>query len=214
MNEPVKRGQTRIVCSELDVSSGIADVVSATVDGTGSPARWLSSRLLREVNLTTIKLLAQLKCRRYIPIVRLATTTGMSIKTVVQHLRMLSRLRLIKVKEGSVMLLTPTKTLFKHVDAFEVKVADWRHGLYQATHYRSFANRVSVALPDKKAKSVSKNLKPFRTFGVGLVGVKSDSLKWYVKPVRRPASSQSKSLFGVVQILRTRQAKALRKFGT
>jgi hypothetical protein len=131
-----------------------------------------------------------------------------------QHLRMLERLGLAKLRKESVMLLTAARTHFKHVDAFEVKVTDWRHGLYQATHYRSFANRVTVALPDKKAKAVARNRKPFQTFGVGLVGVTANSLKWYIKPVRRPASSQGKSLFGAVQILRTRQARALRKFVT
>jgi DNA-binding transcriptional ArsR family regulator len=211
LREPLKRGYARVVCSELDVSSGIADVVSAMVND--DPVRWLSPRLLREVNLTTTKLLAQLKCRRYVSVADVASTVGISLRTAMQHLRMLERLRLAKLKDDSAMLLTPAKVHFKEVDAFEVKVADWRHGLYQATHYRSFANRVSVALPDKKAQAVAKNTKPFQTFGVGLVGVRRDSLKWYLRPVRRPALSQSKSLFGVVQILRTRQAKALRKFG-
>jgi DNA-binding transcriptional ArsR family regulator len=208
MREPVKQGCTRVVCSELNVSSGIADVVSATV--TADPVQWLSARVLREVNLTTTKVLAQLKCRRYVSVIDVTKTVGISWRTAMQHLRMLERLGLAKLKGDSVMLLIAAKTHFKHVDAYEVKVSDWRHGLYQATHYRSFANRVSVALPDKKARAVARNSQPFRTFGVGLVGVTSYSLKWYLKPVRRPASSESKALFGVMQILRTRQAKALR----
>jgi hypothetical protein len=209
MQEPVKRGLTKVVCSELDVSSGIADVVAATV--AHDPVCWLSPCVLREVNLTTAKLLAQLKCRRYVSITDVTRTLGISWKTSMQHLRMLERFGMAKLKDDSVMLLITAKTHFKHVDAYEVKVNDWRHGLYQATHYRSFANRVTVALPDKKAKAVAKNSQPFRTFGVGLVGVSPYSLKWYVRPVKRPASSESKALYGVMQILKTQQAKALRR---
>jgi hypothetical protein len=211
MRQPLQPGYSRIVCSELNVSSGIADVVSATTNGTAHPASWLPRRALKLVNLTTAKLLTQLKCRRYRPIAALAMAAGVSLRTAAQHLRLLEQLSLVKLRNESAMLLTPARSGFRHIDAFEVKVSDWRHGLYQATHYRSFANCVAVALPDKKAKMVAVNKKPFQTFGVGLVGVTpNSSLHWYIKPKRRPAASASKELFSLIQILRTSQAKALR----
>ena len=213
VREPLKRGHSRVVCAELDVASGIADVVSAVVKRKQPPDHWLSPRLLRFVNLTTAKLLAQLKRRRYLPIATIASAAGVSRRTAKQHLKTLERLQIAKFRDDSVMLLRSTKTHFSQVDAYEVKVSDWRHGIYQATHYRTFANRVAVALPDKKAKAVAQNKAPFLTFGVGLVGVGSEgSLKWYIKPTRRSAASASKSLFSIMQILRTKQARALRGF--
>ena len=51
--------------------------------------------------------------------------------------------------------------------AIEVKISDWRQGLYQAWRYRSFAEKSYLALYKKYAKNVDLDL--FRKHNVGLI---------------------------------------------
>jgi hypothetical protein len=212
--EPLRRGLKRIICSEVDVSHGIADVVVATANGGLSAAEWLAPSSLKHLNFTTAKLLSQLRYNEYRPVTNIGKSTGFSHETVLTHLRTLEKLGLVKRKGVEARLLRSTKTPFMDVTAFEIKVADWRHGLYQATHYRSFANRVVVALPDAKAKSVAVHKGTFRQFGIGLVGINGTaSMTWYVKPARRQPTSPSRVLLGFVQLLKRKEAKVLRVHG-
>jgi DNA-binding Lrp family transcriptional regulator len=212
--EPLKRGLRRVICSEVDVSHGIADVVVATVGRNSATKVWLARPHLSHLNLTAAKLLSQLQCNAYRPLADIARSTGFSSYTVTNHLRTLEGLGLVRRKGSQARLMRSTKTSFLDLVAFEVKVSDWRHGLYQATHYRSFANRVALALPNAKARAVSAHKETFRRFGIGLAGVQSPaSIKWYVRPARRQPSSVSRRLLGSVQILKRRESRALQAHG-
>jgi hypothetical protein len=209
--EPLKKGLKRVICSEVDVAHGIADVVVATANGHLNSAEWLAPPSLKRLNLTSAKLLAQLRYGTYKQLADIGKSAGFSTRTVAGHLRVLQKLGLVRLDGATAMLLRSTKTPFLDVTAFEVKTSDWRHGLYQATHYRSFANRAAVALPDAKAKAVAIHKDTFRLFGIGLVGLESTgSMKWYIKATRRQPSSPSRMLLGFVQILKRREAKVLR----
>lgn len=59
--DPLRNGSRRVICSELDVWHGIADVVVATANGHIGDADWLTPKHLKLFNLTTTKLLAQLR---------------------------------------------------------------------------------------------------------------------------------------------------------
>lgn len=212
--EPLKRGLKRVICSEVDVWHGIADVVVATANGGLSREGWHSPQHLKHVNLTTAKLLAQLRYGEYKQYTDIAGSTGFSLATVSEHLRTLERLGTVRRRGDSARLLRSTKTPFLDVAAFEVKVSDWRHGIYQAAHYRSFANRVSVALPNAKARAIAIHKDAFRLFGIGLVGIESpSSINWYIKPARRQPSSASRMILSVVQILKRKESKVLQVHG-
>lgn len=212
--EPLKRGLKRIICSEVDVSHGVADVVVAIANGSLPAAEWLAPTSLKYVNLTTAKLLSKLKYGRYISVTSIRRSTGFTHDTVISHLRTLEKIGVVRLKGADATLVRSTKTPFTDVTAFEVKVSDWRHGLYQATHYRSFANRVAVALPDAKAKLVAIHREIFRLYGIGLVGINGEtSLTWYAKPSRRQPTSASRVLLGFVQLLKRKEAKVLRVHG-
>jgi len=209
--EPLRKGHKRIICSEVDVSHGIADVVVATANGALTRAEWLAPRQLRYLNLTTAKLISQLRYGSYKPVEEVGRSAGFAARTVSQHLRTLEKLGLVRHKGDCVTLLRSTKTPFMDVTAFEVKISDWKHAVYQATHYRSFANRAVVALPNVKARSVAVHSDVFRLFGIGLVGIMSPArLKWYIRPERRQPSSASRSLLGFVQILKRKESRVLR----
>ncbi len=54
-----------------------------------------------------------------------------------------------------------------HFIAIEVKVKDWKQGLYQAWRYNAFAEKSYLALYRKHAKNV--DLELFRQYNVGLI---------------------------------------------
>jgi hypothetical protein len=210
---PVKSGDKRIICSELDVWHGIPDVVVATTNGNMGWAELLVPCHLKRLNLTTAKLLSQLRLGSYKSLSEISKSIGFSSRTLSEHLQVLETAGLVRCKGSSARLLRPTKSPFFDVAAFEVKVSDWRHALYQATHYRAFAHRSSVALPDAKARSVAIHKETFRRFGIGLLGIKAPStINWYVKPVRRLPFSTSRILLSSVQILKRRESRVLRGF--
>ena len=92
--EPLKRGLRRVICSEVDVSHGIADVVVAIVIGNYASRVWLAPLRLKSLNLTTAKLLSQLRYNAYRPLAEIARATGFSAQTISAHLRTLERLGL------------------------------------------------------------------------------------------------------------------------
>ena len=209
--EPLERGIRRVICSEVDVRHGIADVVVATADGRNRGPKWLELINLKLLSFTTAKLLAQLSYRAYTPVADIGRLMGYSSRTVSAHLRTLESMGVVRTKGSRARLLHSTKSPFLKVTAFEVKTSDWKHGLYQATHYRTFAHRVAVALPNAKARAVSVHKDRFRLFGIGLAGIQSPaSLKWYVKPASRTPTSRSRMLLGFVEILKRRESRVLR----
>ena len=212
--EPVPSGESRIICSELDVSCGIADVVVATANAPRNDSAWFPSNQLNDLNLSTAKLLTHLKFASYRRLDQIGKSVGLSDETVSLHVRKLEKLGIAKRRGNTARLIRSTKIPFTEVTAFEVKVSDWRHGLYQATHYKSFANRVVLALPDAKAKLVASHKHAFRLFGVGLVGLSiADGITWYVKAARRTPSSASRTVLGILEILKSREAKFLHRHG-
>jgi DNA-binding transcriptional ArsR family regulator len=208
--EPVTSGTNRVICSELDVSCGIADVVVATTNSRTINSAWFSSGELTGLNLTTAKLLTRLKYASYLQLSEIGRSVGLSTATVSRHIKKLEEMGIAKRKGDSARLLKSTRIPFAEVTAFEVKVSDWRHGLYQATQYRAFANRVVLALPDVRARAVAVHRGTFRLFGVGLAGLtKSGEITWYVKAARRTPSSASRAVLGFLEILKSREARVL-----
>ncbi len=208
--QPCEPGVQRIVCSELDVWHGIADLVVATTKKNGQGQMWLTPTALKKINLTTVKVLAQLTSRKYRDMADVSSASGLSQRTVHTHVFLLERLGIAKSTGTRVRLLKAITSPFSDITAYEIKVSDWKHGLYQATHYRAFANRVVLALPSKKAEAVASNKSVFRLFGIGLIGIESPSkLNWHIKPAKRKPISPSRALLGHVEIARKSGSKVL-----
>lgn len=213
--EQTRKGEFRLICSEIDAYNGIADVITATSNGRKPFAQNLRIADLQWLNVTSARIMAQLQYGRRMKLADLASSAGLSQRTVSIHVARLQRLGILRRTRDEVTPLRSTKVPFRDITAFEVKVADWQHGLYQATHYKAFANRVALVLPDDKARRVAKRGKLFFTmFGVGLVGIRAPGiLHWYLRPRFRKPLSHAKALLGSFQILKTRAAKPLLQHG-
>ena len=209
--EKIQAGTTRIICPELDAYQGIADVIVAIGNGHTFFGRSLSRRDICSFNLTSARILVRLPYRKSVRISELARSTALSERTIERHLRTIEALGIVHKTPGSVSLIRSKKAPFKEIAAFEVKISDWRQGLYQAMQYKAFANRAALILPAKKARSVANtNADVFRVFGIGLAGIDHGSkLRWHVRPRRQKPRSESKALLGCFEILKRREAKAL-----
>jgi DNA-binding transcriptional ArsR family regulator len=201
------------VVQEFICSNGIADVVVV------QPAKksWEISpnRRLKELNPTSAKVAAVLKSRIWSAVHLISERTGLGIRTVQHHLRVLNCLGFTELSpKGSVRLTRRLPIQGSEIAAFEVKVSDWRHGLYQAIHYRTFANRSVVVLPDAIASRVAERHKwLFRTFGIGLAGIGAGrNLMWYVKPRFRLPTSRVKRLAALFELLKRPSFRASQRF--
>jgi hypothetical protein len=70
----------------------------------------------------------------------------------------------------------------KELIAIEAKMKDWRRGFLQANRYKSFANKVYLAIPSKIEHLVDKKL--LKKHGVGLIVLNTDTNKKKVLSVK------------------------------
>lgn len=203
----------KILCTEVDSYQGVADVVSATYNGFATRFAKLPRRHLTGLNLTTARILATLEPRRRHTLLDLTATTGFSRSTLRTHLAHLHKLGFLRLSDDVVTLSHVPRLPLAEIAAYEVKVSDWRHGLYQAKNYRSFAHRVSLALPDLKAKTVLKNRKAFVQCGIGLAGISRNGIRWYIRPRPRLPISRSRAFAVCFEVLRRARFRGVKRYG-
>lgn len=73
----------------------------------------------------------------------------------------------------------------QHCIAVEAKVKDWRSGLFQAYRYKEFADDTYLAVYEDHIRPCKNNLEIFEKLNVGLIGVSTNGLTVYYKPVSR-----------------------------
>jgi len=192
-----------VLASEFDCFQGVADVVAGVQNGYRLFPRSakINSRL---VTLSTARVLSMLAGRKTSTVVRLSRGTGLSASTVRKQVRVLSQLGMVRLREGGrISVGRDIRPPFREITAFEVKVKDWRSGIYQARNYRSFAHKVSVVLPLNRAKLLGARLHDFRRMKVGLLGINpSGKAEWFLKPRRRRPISGPRNYLAAIKLLR------------
>lgn len=96
---------------------------------------------------------------------------------------------------------TPRKAVLQ---AFEMKMCDWRRAMAQAFRYRYFADRSVVVLPPKEATSARGYLDTFRQLGIGLWSFDRDKaavVEYYTPPLYPPLNESAKRK--AISVLRT-----------
>lgn len=76
--------------------------------------------------------------------------------------------------------------------AIEVKIKDWKQGLYQAWRYSSFAEKSYLAIYEKYSKNIDVEL--FRRYNVGLIIFNESEVKVLNSPKQKSFSLKSNSL--------------------
>lgn len=193
-----------IVVSELDCFQGVADVVAGTFNGYRLLPKH-PKNTLHLLSFSTARILSALADRKKSNISKIVQATGLSTPTIRKELRLLQRLGILQTGSGGrISILHLIRPPFKEIEAYEVKVKDWKNGIYQARNYKSFAHKVSVALPLARATLLKKRLPEFRRMRVGLLGIgPTGKVKWFVKPRRQSPISGPRSFLAAVSLLRT-----------
>jgi Bacterial regulatory protein, arsR family len=191
-----------VVASELDCFQGIADVVVGTANGHRLLSNLKKSELLR-LSFSTSKILYALADRRKSSIEEILRISGLSRATVLKELSFLKKLGILQTKSGGrVSISNAICPPFNQIEAYEVKVKDWRSGIYQARNYKSFAHKVSVALPLARAKRLTGKLHEFRRMRVGLLGIgPTGQLTWFLRPRRLRPISGPRNFLAAVRLL-------------
>jgi hypothetical protein len=199
-----KRPEKRktIIASELDCFQGIADVVAGTYNGYCLFPN-VTSKKLSLLSFSTSRILFALSGRKKTDIAQIVRATGLPVSTIRAELSLLQKLQMLRVKDDRVAIRHTIRPPFNEIEAYEVKVKDWKSGIYQARNYKSFAHKVSVALPMARATLLKKRLHEFRRMRVGLVGVGPyGDLKWILRPRRQRPISGSRNFLAAVSLLK------------
>lgn len=192
-----------IFCSELDCFQGVADLVVGIKNGYDLLPKTNPRKQYEGFSFSTAKVLAALQGRKFHSVSDTSRITGLSEDTVRKQLNTLRSLGVVGVhRKGFVKTIRVVRPLFREIAAFEVKVKDWKSGLHQARNYKSFAHRVSLALPLRRAVALKSQAKIFRRFGVGLVGIgKAGKLVWILKPPKLKPISPARNFLASIRLL-------------
>lgn len=192
-----------VVTREMDCFQGVADVVTGTYNGYRLFPHNARTNL-HLLSFSTAKVLSCLVGRRTANIKTIADASGLAISTIKKELAVLRKMEMLRARTGSLVSIAHgIRQPFKEIAAFEVKVKDWKSGIYQARNYRSFAHKVSVALPLNRARLLRKRLNDFRRMRVGLLGIgPAGDLEWFLKPRRQRPISNPRSFLAAINLLR------------
>jgi hypothetical protein len=198
-----KPGHRVVVSSEVDCFQGVADVVAGIYNGYRLFRNQKQSKL-STVSFSTAKVLSALAGRRTSSIGKISQISGLSSSTVKKQLTVLHGLGILRVEKGArISIKHQIRTPFQEILAFEVKVKDWKSGIYQARNYKSFAHKVSVALPLNRARLLKKRMRDFRLMRVGLLGIApSGELEWLLRPRRQKPISGPRNFLAAITLLK------------
>lgn len=191
------------VASELDCFQGIADVVKGTYNGYRLFPNTAISKL-KLLSFSSSRVLSALAGNKHSSIKKLEYATNLSKSTIRKQVHLLEGLGVLQRKQdGRISIPHEIRPPFREIEAFEVKMKDWRSGIYQARNYKSFAHKVSVALPLRRAILLKHRLNDFRRMRVGLVGISpAGGLRWMLKPRRQKPISGARNFLAAVNLLR------------
>ena len=137
----------------------------------------------------------------------LVRESGLSEPVARRSLRTLCSLGLLQTTAHSTYILEPNLSTDRwELWAFELKLHDWRRGLYQALQYRAFAHRAVVVVSENWAHRAVAQKDTFRRLKVGLMAldVDSGSLRLIVRPPKDTPSSRFHHLYALGQFLARR----------
>jgi len=142
--------------------------------------------VLANVPLPTAQILAYLRVVGCARAATIARRFGKSERVIVRCLDNLLDVQAVAIEASAYRLAPEWREILPEIATIEVKVANWRKAVDQASRNSIFAHKSFVALPQEVALRVKREA-PFRQTGVGLLGVSDDN---EVQIVRRPVRRQ------------------------
>jgi hypothetical protein len=175
---------TVYVRREVPIGGLIPDMVFVAVNGTPNgdpkPRRWT----LRHSGIAWA-----LRTEGPLSIDEVSAAVSESTERVLPIVNELIDARLIRTSNsGKITLVRNSRLLRSEVIAVELKLSRWKEALLQAQAYRTFADRVVVALDGER---VNPDSAPFKQEGIGLALVRRRGVELAVAPRPRELSGLS-----------------------
>lgn len=162
----------------LPIGAGVPDLVVASYHR--------DVLALAQVDISHSAILAYLRVVGRARLETIAERLQMPEKAAQKRLEALLDARVLSVLDSVFVLPAPWKDILPEIVTIEVKVADWKRAVEQASRNRIFAHRSYIAVPQRVADRI--RTEPLLgQLGLGLVGVTDDNS---VQIVRRPRRRQ------------------------
>ncbi len=141
---------------------------------------------LANVSLLNAQILAYLRAVGRARVDTIASRIGRPEHIIVRDLDNLIQAQAVSTEASAYRLTPEWREILPEIATVEVKVANWRKAVDQASRNSIFAHKSFVALPQHAALRVRRE-EVFQQTGVGLLGVGDDN---EVQVIRRPVRRQ------------------------
>jgi len=141
---------------------------------------------LANVPLLNAQILAYLRAVACARVDTIANRIGCREHIIIRNLENLVQVQAVLSEANAYRLAPEWRDILPEIVTVEVKVANWRRAVDQASRNSIFAHRSFVALPQQTAIRVRRE-DMFQQTGVGLLGVDDDN---EVQMIRRPVRRQ------------------------
>jgi len=127
---------------------------------------------------------------------------GVAAATFDRAVRELVDVNLVRMTPNELILLTSRFHIPDiEICAFEFKLEDWQRAFFQASRYRSFANRVFVVLPESIIRRTEKKWPAFRQQNIGILSYCPDEGARRVLPSRKSPPRSKSSFYQAIGML-------------
>jgi len=195
--ESIYKKEGFLTRQEVGVGYGVADLVLVKLIPEQCAIRLRNKQLrplLREDYFKIFRYLPEEKSgKKPAALDHLVKRTKLSRSFLKYHiLRKLEHDGYIKKVDGSFYFkINGWMPIAEEIIAIEAKLKDWKKGFIQANRYKSFANKVYLALPANRAHLVNEVL--LRRHNVGLIAF--DSVASEIKKAVHPRTAQPHNVF-------------------
>lgn len=161
-----------LVKREVGTGYGIADLVLVRLDARKCAARKKNNqfqKLEKEEYFEVLNFLPNIEDKKPVSLEFLTKKTSLS-KSFLKYkiLRTLEKGNYIKeVKKDFYFKINGWIPIAKEIIAIEAKLKNWKRGIIQANRYKSFSNKVYLAIPFEISHLVDKNL--LKRLNIGLI---------------------------------------------
>jgi hypothetical protein len=192
--------------TELTARNGVADFVLTPTSLSGPKLEWARKLAAGISSPAAAGVVAALNSTYPTSVDVIAKRADLSRSTVSRVIRQLTAGGVAWGDSANgIRLLHPVRESDVELWAYELKLRDWRHGMYQALQYRAFAHSVAIVLPQQAAKIVISHLGRFRAYNVGVMifDPKTGHLRVLVRPKRSKPGSMAHYLFALAGFIRS-----------
>lgn len=177
----LNKKQNQNILEEFNARFGNVDVVMTDFENMKITITKSQAELLS--NYSTALVVAFLHKKRAHTLSYLINKTGYTEEYLISILNTLKRENIILEENNKYVIYDDFKFPNLKFTAYELKLKQWKKAILQAVKNKNFAYQSYVVMPDSTAYKLYKNhYNIFMEYDIGLIGIESDKLHYYINP--------------------------------